>query len=492
MNKIVLFLLTLLLAFGTVVAAYSVVIYPLEGFDENTYHYWTSHNEGILPAAITGGVTGTHGYWSKSANWSMGDFVPDPSVGLWYNIRGDATGDQGATTPFTLTTMPIHSILMPPTYTTTYTYPYALTNPANPYSYYKLLQVAYSQGYWGDFWYSGHTSWYCGDVNGGYLITNNPVDMTYPAHLSIAVLKLPAGGGSGYLYVDYSANGNPAGPWTNLIDGHQIQHSSGTWVTYIEDLPAVTLPDNTHSVYLQVRFRGNTTGNNPPFNTQPNYWMDDFLIYNDEEPLPVELSSFTAATSVDNYVNLMWVSQSETGLVGYYIYRNTTDEFATAELISPLIPGTNTSQQQSYIYTDNEIDQDGTYYYWLQSADLDGGNETFGSINIQVQQTGTGNGIIPGPQLRTGVNSVFPNPFTSSTTIHYGVAKNGSDVQIGVYNVKGELVRELVNRIHDSNTNYSVGWNGKDYAGNGCSNGLYFIVLKSGGETSVRKAILVK
>lgn len=284
------------------------------------------------------------------------------------------------------------------------------------------------------------------------------------------------------LRLAYSSS--PNGPWTNFYtSGNMNTHGIWTEVTANFDLTTLGLPAGEYYFHFTLVNNGNNTRG----------YLDDIsLVYYGDPPLPVELSSFSAAISASNYVNLLWVTQTETGVLGYYIYRNTADDFATAEQISSLIPATNTSQQQSYIYTDNEIVQDGTYYYWLQSADFDGGSDLFGSVNIEVQQSTTGEGIIPGPQLRTGVNKVFPNPFTSSTTIHYGVAKNGSDVQISVHNVRGELVRELVNGHFNSNPNYTVGWDGKDYSGRDCSNGLYFIVLKSGGESSVRKAILVK
>ena len=486
MNKKVVLLAVFL---GITAMIVAVTVYPLENFDENTYHYWTSYNNGILPSSITGGVAGPHGYWSASVHWSMGDWIPDSSVGLWYNMQGDPNGDQGTTTPFTLTNMTPNQILLPPDYTSSFTYPYALTNAADPYRYYKLLQVDFSQGYWGNFWNSGHTSWYCGDVSGGYLITNNTVDMTYPAHLSLSVLKLPGGGGSGYLYVDYSATNSPTGPWTNLIDGHQIQHSSGTWVSYIEDLPAITLPDGSHNVYLLLRFRGNVTTGwaNAPFQQQPNYWMDDFEIYNDEPPLPVELSSFTVVTSVTNQAMLTWVTQSETGVAGFNIYRGNSNVLADAEMLNVFIEATNTSQQQSYIYVDEEIWESGTYYYWLESRDLDGANSFYGPVTFNLhpndQQT-------PPVNLVTGIDGVYPNPFNPTATVSYTVSET-AEVQIQIFNTKGQLVRDLMHQTRQPGT-YRALWDGKDDNGRSCTSGLYNVVLRAGKDSFNRKAALLK
>lgn len=45
----------------------------------------------------------------------------------------------------------------------------------------------------------------------------------------------------------------------------------------------------------------------------------DFLAHVDT--LPVELSSFSAVLTAQNFVKLTWVSQSETNLLGYLVYR---------------------------------------------------------------------------------------------------------------------------------------------------------------------------
>jgi hypothetical protein len=468
--------------------AFAAVIYPMENFDQNTYHYCTAYNDGILPEWIVGGLTGPHGYYTPTQHFSMGDWVPDPSSGLWYNIMGDAAGDQGTTTPFMLTDQAIKSIYMPPDYTTLFTYPYALTNPANPYYYYKLDQVNFSTGYWANFWNSPNTSWYCGDVNGGYLITNGMVDLTLTAYLTFSVLKLPGGGGSGYLYVDYSTTSAKEGPWTNLIDGHQIQHSSGTWVSYTEELPPVTLPDGTHNVYLRVRFRGNVTTGwaNAPFEPQPNYWMDDFVI-TDEPPVPIELSSFTAALSVDNFVNLTWVTQSETGVQGFYILRNTTDDLSSALTVSNMISATNTSSQQTYVFKDTELYEEGTYYYWLQNADIDGSSEFYGPVTINYA---IGGGGIPSIPLTTELRSVYPNPFNPSAHIPYTIAENRS-VRFEIYNARGQLIRTIDAGIKTPG-NYQIEWDGTDNHGITCNTGVYYIHMLADKDSFLRKAVLIK
>ncbi|MDD4224651.1 MAG: FlgD immunoglobulin-like domain containing protein [Candidatus Cloacimonetes bacterium] len=459
----------------------------IENFETNTYNYWTSYDIGIKVDEIigAGGVAGPRGYFDYPTQ-SMGEWLPDPSVGLWYNIMGDEAGDQGTTTPFTLTNMPIYSCPILPDGTTSYTYPYALTNPADPY-YYELKQVNYSQGYWGNFWNSANTSWYVGDINGGYLVSNGMVNLTAAGTLSFSVLKLPAGGGSGYLWVDYATTSDPAGPWTELIDGHQIQHSSGTWVTYTETLPAVTIPETNNMAYIRLRFRGNTTGNNPPFQPQPNYWVDDLTVTNYEPPLPIELSGFLAMLSVDNFVNLTWVTQSETGVLGFYLLRNTQEELDGAVTISELIPATNTSSQQTYVYKDDEISESGTYYYWLQNVDLDGTIQYHGPVSILYSPAGYS---IPGIPLATSFDPVYPNPFNPQTNLPFSLAEPGS-VSFEIYNSRGQLVRRIETG-EKSTGHHQTQWDGLDSSGQPCTTGVYNIRMTIGSSSYSRKAVLLK
>jgi len=89
--------------------------------------------------------------------------------------------------------------------------------------------------------------------------------------------------------------------------------------------------------------------------------------------VPVELSSFTAVVT-GGYVKLNWVTQTETGMLGYRVYRNNSDNQETAMMITPImIPATNTSSTQTYTFEDMEV-ENGTYWYWLESVDYNTSN----------------------------------------------------------------------------------------------------------------------
>lgn len=215
----------------------------------------------------------------------------------------------------------------------------------------------------------------------------------------------------------------------------------------------------------------------------------DLVINVEHEPtLPVELSSFTATTNAQNYVNLMWITQSETGVNGFYIHRGSTSDLSQALVVSPMISATNTSSQQSYMFTDSEVSESGTYYYWLQIQDLDGGIAYHGPTTIYYE-TGSNPGT-PNIPLVTALNGIYPNPFNPNATLSYGLAKQG-EVNFVIYNARGQIVRTFSEGLKPAG-NYKTYWNGMDNNGRSCSTGVYYVKMLAGNDTYIRKAVLMK
>ncbi len=97
------------------------------------------------------------------------------------------------------------------------------------------------------------------------------------------------------------------------------------------------------------------------------------------------------------------------------------------------------------------------------------------------------------PLNMTIVNSLhgnYPNPFNPNTTIKYSV-KKASPVSITIYNLKGQLVKTLVDEIMNAGE-YNVLWNGTDDSNRSVTSGVYFCNMKAGQYTSTRKMILLK
>lgn len=207
-----------------------------------------------------------------------------------------------------------------------------------------------------------------------------------------------------------------------------------------------------------------------------------------EDGLPVELSSFTAAMSnTNNAVNLTWVTQSESNLVGYRIYRGQDNILAQAENQNTLIPATNTSQQVVYTYKDEDVQPEQLYYYWLESAEMDGSSTFHGPVSISTPGEAVYTPEIP---LVTGISSLYPNPFNPNLTIGYQL-ENKQNVNIVIVNSRGQIVKRLVEGEKDRGAHKYI-WDGTDENGRDCASGVYTIWMKTGLNDYFRKAVLLK
>lgn len=102
-------------------------------------------------------------------------------------------------------------------------------------------------------------------------------------------------------------------------------------------------------------------------------------------------------------------------------------------------------------------------------------------------------GVEDGPTVLPagGFTAVYPNPFNPSTTIEFVV--NRADLaQLNIYNIRGELVRQLFEDRLPVGP-YSLTWDGTDGNGRALASGQYFARLRIGTEVyQVRKLSLVK
>ncbi len=205
-------------------------------------------------------------------------------------------------------------------------------------------------------------------------------------------------------------------------------------------------------------------------------------------PLPVQLSSFTASISASGFIQLSWVTYTETNVAGFRIYRGTTGYLDEALLLDVFIPASNTTQTQNYLYREQEFLADGYYYYWLESADYDGSATIYGPVVIHFDIDGSDQ--MPVIPVKNGISNVFPNPFNPQTTIRYALSAP-SFVRLGIYNLRGQLVRSLISESRSAGF-HSVKWDGKDDGGSLCSTGIYHVRMRTKDDHYVRKIVLSK
>ncbi len=91
-----------------------------------------------------------------------------------------------------------------------------------------------------------------------------------------------------------------------------------------------------------------------------------------------------------------------------------------------------------------------------------------------------------------GFSAIAPNPFNPKTEIRFVLTRDNL-AQLNIYNIKGELVRSLVNGRLAGGQEYAFAWDGTDARGQQVASGTYFARLRIGTEVlQVRKLQLVK
>ena len=90
---------------------------------------------------------------------------------------------------------------------------------------------------------------------------------------------------------------------------------------------------------------------------------------------------------------------------------------------------------------------------------------------------------------RLVLHSNFPNPFNPSTTLRYDLPQSGM-VNITIHNVKGELVKTLLNSYQNAGFK-SVLWNATNDRNKPVSAGLYIYTIQAKEATQSKKMILL-
>ncbi|MFA6911036.1 MAG: T9SS type A sorting domain-containing protein, partial [Candidatus Cloacimonadaceae bacterium] len=200
--------------------------------------------------------------------------------------------------------------------------------------------------------------------------------------------------------------------------------------------------------------------------------------------LPVELSAFNAIFTAQKFVKLTWISESETGLLGYRIYRGESNVQNNATSITPnMIDATNTSSTHVYTHEDHEVINNTGYYYWLEAVDLT--HSTFyGPQYVEVIHE-----EVPELPLQTVMKSAYPNPFSANsvTNIHVDI-KAGDSGTVTIYNVLGQAVKTF--QVKEGFN--PLTWNGRDSRNNACGSGIYFYRLSTPSKIETKKMVIVK
>ncbi|MFP4548200.1 MAG: lamin tail domain-containing protein [Fidelibacterota bacterium] len=204
-----------------------------------------------------------------------------------------------------------------------------------------------------------------------------------------------------------------------------------------------------------------------------------------DQSLPVTLSSFTAKYQQDK-VLIQWTTESEMNNMGFNLYKGESEKGEFQKINTSIIPGAgNSSTQNNYSFTDTEVIPGRAYYYQLE--DVTYSNQTKKHDKISVTIPDNKDIALDNYQLFPA----YPNPCNPSTTIKFYLPDN-STVSLGIYDLKGNLVKPLTNKALQQGF-HSYQWNGKDNDDLTVSNGIYlYRIMTTDGFTKTNKIILLK
>ena len=290
-------------------------------------------------------------------------------------------------------------------------------------------------------------SWWCGIEGGTNYATGNRVNTavispvidltTIDTTITLQFFEnYNTESGWDFCMVDVTTNGGVT--WTSLRGsaGNAPSGNSYGWITTILDITPFAGNE------IQIRFYFDTTDSIG--NDGPGWFFDDVVVHFEGVPwLPIDPNSGTIIAGQSANITITYDASNL--IEGEYSADITilSNDPAEPEVIIP--------------------------------------------VTLTVGYVNTEHGVLP---VVTKLQDNYPNPFNPTTNIAYSV-KEAGNVNLKVYNVKGQLVRTLVNDVKETG-NYTSTWNGTDNSNKSVSSGVYFYKMKSGNYSSTKKMILMK
>jgi G8 domain/Secretion system C-terminal sorting domain len=230
---------------------------------------------------------------------------------------------------------------------------------------------------------------------------------------------------------------------------------------------------------------GGTSGSTTSGNVQGNGFTSfgDFALGSTaggNNPLPVELTSFTASVSKLTTI-IAWKTATEVNNDGFDVERKPLPNHPlTGEGIQGwgrvgFVEGNGTSSApHNYSYTDN-VGTAGTFSYRLKQIDHDGAF----TYSQEAQVT------IEAPKV-FALSQNYPDPFNPSTTIQFTVPSDGR-ATLTVYNALGQEVATLFDGVAKAGEYHQTTFNAARLA-----SGIYFSRLEFDGKMQMKKMLLLK
>ncbi len=187
--------------------------------------------------------------------------------------------------------------------------------------------------------------------------------------------------------------------------------------------------------------------------------------------VPVELSYFSLDIDGAGII-LKWKTATETNNFGFSIYRKENEK---EKIKLGFVEGKGTTTQtQEYSFFDYP-ENPGSYIYFLEQIDLNGGKKIIGQKKTEFAITPEKFRIYPN----------YPNPFNPSTNLSFEIPED-CYVILNIYDIQGRRIKSLVNeKISAGRHNTTIDMDTNP-------GGVYFYHLQAGDYNGYGKLLLVK
>ncbi len=282
----------------------------------------------------------------------------------------------------------------------------------------------------------------------------------------------------------YSKNTSTQGSLnsTEMDNYFLIEHSDNTQMLVVVNSGCVS-PSGT--VYLAQE---NWIRYDPqPYDWFLRYWENDEwqkieIPHNNMHVLPSAIYAYSE-DELDIIVEIQETSP-------YEIERwKTTDKGQTWNVVENITSNSN----YDHMFAQITMNLPDSPYFALSASYLN--NSNYADIFIMGRDNptvGIDEEVLPSIETNVILNQNYPNPFKPSgagrspaTTISYSLPYS-SKTSLSIYNIKGELVKTLVNKNQQAG-DHSIVWDAEDV-----SSGIYLYQIKTEGSVETKKCVIMK
>jgi endonuclease I len=188
-----------------------------------------------------------------------------------------------------------------------------------------------------------------------------------------------------------------------------------------------------------------------------------------EEALAISLTNFNAVWKND-HIHIEWSTASEIENSEFRLYRND-------DLIASIEGAGTSTNMHSYEYEDYNIDNGGTYTYYIEDVDYSGAVISHKDFSVKI--------VVPESDKPATVGQVYPNPFNPITNLPLVLDQAGT-VQINLYDLKGNFIGQLA-KEHYSTGEHTISLNLSENP-----SGLYFVEFLMNDYSHIQKVLYAK